>query len=118
MKSTQVERAQRINTALSLIREHSTISKAADAMRERYGISKRQAYRYISEANKIGDEMPIPDQKIAFTVKLSQSLIQALREYARKSGKSLSEIVTQSLEAFLQNGRGQRSGNKTQKYSS
>lgn len=119
MKSTQVERAQRINTALSLIRKHSTISKAADAMTERYGISKRQAYRYISEANKIGDEIPIPDQKIAFTVKLSQSLIQALREYARKSGKSLSEIVTQSLEVFLQNGRGQRSGKKTrQKYSS
>ncbi|MBC8393600.1 MAG: hypothetical protein H8E17_13675 [Deltaproteobacteria bacterium] len=109
MKSTQAERAQRINTALSLIKKHTTVSKAADVMTEKYDISKRQAYRYIHEAGKIGTKLPIPVQKIAFTVKLSQSLIQALREYAKRSGKSLSQIVTQSLEGFLQNGRGQRS---------
>ena len=109
MKSTHAERAQRINTALSFRKKHKAVSKAADAMTEKYGISKRQAYRYIHEAGKIGVEIPIPDQKIAFTVKLSQSLIQALRKYAKKSGKNLSEIVTQSLEGFLQNGRGQRS---------
>jgi len=77
-------------------------------MAEQYGISKRQAYRYLDQARTTGAELPIPDQKIAFTVKLSQNIIQALREYARNSGKSLSEIVTQSLEAFLQNGRRQR----------
>ena len=96
--------------ALSLIKKYDTVSKAADAMTEKYGISKRQAYRYISDASKIEKAIPIPDQKIAFTVKLSQNLIQGLREYAENSGKSLSEIVTQSLEVFLQNGRGQRSG--------
>ena len=117
MKSTQAERAQKINAALSLTKKHNTVSQAADAMTAKYGISKRQAYRYINDANKIGVQIPIPDQKIAFTVKLSQSLIQALRVYASKSGKSLSEIVTQSLEGFLQNGRGPRSGKKTrQKY--
>ena len=109
MKSTQAQRAQRINTALSLMKKDYTVSKAATTMAEQYGISKRQAYRYIHEAIKIGVEIPIPDQKIAFTVKLSQSLIQTLREYAKKSGKSLSEIATQALEGFLQNGRGQRS---------
>jgi len=109
MKSTQAEHAQRLNTALSLIKKYNTVSKAADAMTEKYGISKRQAYRYIHEAGKIGAQVPIPEQKIAFTVKLSQNLIQSLREYAKKSGKSLSQIVTQSLEGFLQNGRGQRS---------
>ena len=114
MKSTQAERAQRINTALSLMKKHNNVAKAADAMTEKYGISKRQAYRYIHEAGKIGAELPIPDQKIAFTVKISQSLIQTLREYAKKSGKSLSQIVTQSLEGFLQNGRGQQSGKEIQ----
>ncbi|MBN1636067.1 MAG: hypothetical protein JW920_06105 [Deltaproteobacteria bacterium] len=112
MKSTQAQRAQRINTALSLLKEHGTVSKAAETMREQYGISKRQAYRYTQEATKIGEEVPIPDRKIAFTVKLSQNLILALREYAKKSRKSLSEIVTQSLEGFLQNGQGQSSGKK------
>ena len=112
MKSTQAQRAQRINTALSLLKKQGTVTKAAETMTEQYGISKRQAYRYIQEAIKIGEEIPIPDQKIAFTVKLSQNLILVLREYAKKSGKSLSEIVTQSLEVFLQNGRGQSSEKK------
>ncbi len=106
MKSTKAERAQRINAALSLIQKHDTISKAAKSMAAQYDISKRQAYRYIHEANEAGEKVPIPDSKIAFTVKLSQSLIQRLRKYTKVSGESLSEIVTQSLEAFLQNGRG------------
>ena len=108
MKSTHAQRAQRINTALSLIKQQNTVSRAADTMAEHFGISKRQAYRYLNEASKAGAELPIPDQKIPFTVKLSQNLVQSLRAYAKESGKSLSEIVTQSLEAFLQNGRGQR----------
>lgn len=107
MKSTHAQRAQRINTALSLIKQKNTVSEAANTMTEQYGISRRQAYRYLNEATKVGAELPIPDQKMAFTVKLSQNLIKSLRAYAKKSGKSLSEIVTQSLEVFLQNGRGQ-----------
>ena len=74
-------------------------------MIEQYGISKRQAYRYIQEAKMIRKDVPIPDTKIAFTVKLSQNLIQALRQQAKDTGKTLSEIVTRSLEAFLQNGQ-------------
>jgi hypothetical protein len=70
-----------------------------------YGISKRQAYRYIQEAKMIKKDVPIPDTKIAFTVKLSQNLIQTLRQHAKDTGKTLSEIVTRSLEAFLQNGQ-------------
>jgi len=53
----------------------------------------------------IRKDVPIPDTKIAFTVKLSQNLIQALRQHAKDTGKTLSEIVTRSLEAFLQNGQ-------------
>ena len=108
MKSTHAQRAQRINTALSLIKQQDAVSKAANTMAEQYGISKRQAYRYLHQARRTGAELPIPDQKTAFTVKLSRNLIQSLRKYARKSGRSLSEIVTQSLEVFLQNGRRQR----------
>ncbi len=74
-------------------------------MIDQYGISKRQAYRYIQEAKMIRKDVPIPDTKIAFTVKLSQNLIQALRQHAKDTGKTLSEIVTRSLEAFLQNGQ-------------
>jgi len=77
-------------------------------MAGQYSISKRQAYRYLQEASKVGKEIAVPDSKIAFTVKLSRKLVQRLREHAKSSEKKLSEIVTQSLEDFLQNGRGRR----------
>ena len=104
-KSSNLERAKRINSARAFINRYDTIAKAVSAMIDQYGISKRQAYRYIQEAKMIGKDVPIPDTKIAFTVKLSQNLIQALRQHAKDTGKTLSEIVTRSLEAFLQNGQ-------------
>ncbi|MBW1678128.1 MAG: ribbon-helix-helix protein, CopG family [Deltaproteobacteria bacterium] len=105
-RSSKPQHAQRINTALVLIKSEKSLSGAATALARRYRISKRQAYRYIREAELIGKQIPVPDTKIAFTVKLSKNLIEALRKYAKSTGQSLSEIVTQALEAFLQNGRG------------
>ncbi|RLB10751.1 MAG: hypothetical protein DRG63_13670 [Deltaproteobacteria bacterium] len=104
-RSSKAERAQRINTALALIKSEESLSSAATALARRYRISKRQAYRYVREAELIGKQIPVPDTKIAFTVKLSKNLIKGLRRYAKSTGQSLSEIVTQALEAFLQNGR-------------
>jgi predicted DNA-binding transcriptional regulator YafY len=105
MRSSKVEQAQRINAALALIRGEGSLSDAATALAKQFSISKRQAYRYMRTAELIGEQIPVPDTKIAFTVKLSKNLIKALRKYAKSSGQSLSEIVTQALEAFLRNGR-------------
>ena len=104
-KSSNLERAKRINSARAFINRHDTTAKAVSAMIDQYGISKRQAYRYIQEAKMIGKNVPIPAPKVAFTVKLSQNLIRALRQHAKVTGKTLSEIVTQSLERILQSGQ-------------
>ena len=105
VKSSNTERAKRINAAHELIKEHGTVARAVAAMVDRYKISKRQAYRYIHEAQKIGDKIPIPDSKITFTVKLSPKLIQITRDYAKVSGHTISEIVTRALEKYLYKGR-------------
>lgn len=104
-RSSNWERAQRINAALALIKEYESVTKAAMALAARYGISMRQAYRYVHEAEVLGKQVPIPEAKIAFTVKLSQRLIQELRQQTKYTGQTLSEIVTQALEAFLRKDR-------------
>ena len=109
-KSSNLERAQRINAALSLIKKETTAAKAAKTLAAQYGISKRQAYRYIHDAEEIGEKVPIPDQKIPFTVKLSQNLVLSLRQYAQNTGGTLSDIVSQAIEAFLH--KGQKRGPK------
>ena len=105
-RSSNPQRAKRINTAVLLMDKEKSTAKAATALADQYGISKRQAYRYVQEAEAIGKEIPVPDMKVAFTVKLSRNLIQALRRHARSTGQRLSDIVAQALKAFLQNGRG------------
>ena len=105
-RSTDLVRAERINAALKLMQEQHTLSDAAANLVRRYGLSKRQAYRYLQVAQTRSDPVPMPDQKRAFTVKLSIGLIQDIRRYARQTGLSLSELVGQALEALVRKGRG------------
>ncbi len=101
VRSSGSQRALRINEALELIERHESVSKAAEALAGRHHISKRQAYRYLRQAKEVGKRVPIPDAKLAFTVKLSRKLVARVRGYAKSTGLSLSEIVTRALEAFL-----------------
>lgn len=114
-KSSKAERVRRINAALALKRKYGNQAKAAEALAAEYGISIRQAYRYVNEAGLVEEEIPVPDQKMAFTVKLSQGLLVALRQYTNKTGQTLSDAVTQALETFLfQRGeRGKKEGRGT-----
>jgi hypothetical protein len=105
-KSSRSEQAQRVNAAVELIRQHGSLTQAAIALAGRYAISKRQAYRYVREANLVGEHVPIPEPKVAFTVKLPRDLIQAVRECAASTGQPLGKIVAQALEAFLVKERG------------
>ncbi len=114
-KSSKPERIRRVNAALGLIRKYGNQGKVAEALATEYGISIRQAYRYVSEAGSIDGEIPVPDQKVAFTVKLSQKLIVTLRQYTSQKGQTLSDAVTQAIESFLfQRGeRGKKEGRGT-----
>ena len=93
---------------MNLLKDTGSLAETAATLSTQYGISKRQAYRYVQEAESAGKQIPVPDQKIAFTVKLSENLTQEIRQYARLKGQTLSEVVTEALEVLLYKGR--RSG--------
>lgn len=105
-RSSNPEHARRINLTLALLKQKMSLAKVVEALTDKYDISKRQAYRYIREASTLGEQISVPDAKIAFTVKLSKRLIQEIREHAKATGRSLSEIVAQALETFLNKNRG------------
>ena len=108
-RSSNSVRAERINTALEFLRQCETLAEAAQALVQAYGMSKRQAYRYLREAQMQGEPVPIPERKVAFTVKLPEGLIHQLRRRAALREQSLSQFVTQSLEVFLSKDRGRGS---------
>jgi len=100
-RSPYAELAERVNVARSLLKESSSKDEALSVIMDRFGVSRRQAYRYIEEALRIKRTVPVPERKVVFTVKVPESLVSFLRHVAKATGESLSVIVTQALKAFL-----------------
>lgn len=95
------EKAERLNHARGLLQRFDHLPDAVDKMVRDCSVSPRQAYRYLQQAGRLKQDVPIVDTKIAFTVKLSGALVERLRSYASTRGISLSDIVSRALEAFL-----------------
>jgi len=64
------------------------------------------ALRYLQQAQKLKQPVPVEDAKVSFTVKLSRRLVEKLRRYAASTGWTLSEIVSRAVQSVLQQGGG------------
>jgi predicted DNA-binding transcriptional regulator YafY len=105
-RATASEKAERLNHARRVLSRLEDLPHAVDRMVEDCGLSPRQAYRYLHHARRLKAPVPVPEAKVAFTVKLSRGLVQRLRTYAASKGLTLSEIVSRATEALLNRGKG------------
>ena len=101
MRATKPELAKRINAAYSLLKKNVSKEKILSVLTQQFGVSRKQAYRYLEHAQKQSNLLPIPEQKVVFTVKLPVSVVLQLKKSSEATGKSLSDLVAQSLEKFL-----------------
>lgn len=68
------------------------------------GLSRRQAYRYLLQAQSRLELRPVPAPKAVFTVNLPVPLIQAVRVHCRKRRQPVSQVVAQVLQQWLEQG--------------
>jgi hypothetical protein len=66
-----------------------------------FGLSRRQAYRYVQEAQAIGHTVPIIAPSVPITLKMPANVAREVRAYSRVSGLTISEIVTRAIMTFL-----------------
>ena len=67
----------------------------------RFGLSRRQAYRYL-ELARAGAAAPLAaENSITITFKMPESLARNLRAYASERGVTTSEVVRRAVAAFL-----------------
>ena len=66
------------------------------------GRSRRQAYRYLLQAQSRLELRPVPDPKSVFTVSLPQPLIQAVRARCRRQHRRISHVVAEVLRQWLE----------------
>jgi hypothetical protein len=72
-RSPQAELTERVNLVRSLLKEGSSTDETLSVIMDRFGVSRRQAYRYIEEALRIKRTVPVPERKVVFTVKVPKA---------------------------------------------
>ena len=101
MKSSEAEQARRVNVTISLLEQRSSPTEVLAKIVARYGLSRRQAYRYLRQAQQATSPLPVPEAKTVFTVKLPRRLIAQVRQQARQQRCSISSWVEQRLQLGL-----------------
>jgi predicted DNA-binding transcriptional regulator YafY len=100
-RATKAEKARLLNRAYSLLEQQMEVAEAAQKLARTFALSRRQAYRYLEQANAMSAPVSVVEPTVAVTFKLPVSTVRALRAYARRSGLTLGQIVTQALAALL-----------------
>ncbi len=100
-RATKAHKTRLLNTAYRLLAQDTEVAEAARQLEDEFALSRRQAYRYLEQAAALSAPVPAGEPTVAITFKLPVSLVRALRTYARRSGLTLGQIVTQALTAFL-----------------
>jgi predicted DNA-binding transcriptional regulator YafY len=100
-RSTDAQKAERLNAAHRLLKRGTDLPEAARVLAREFTLSRRQAYRYLEEAATIGHPIPIAEPSVPITLKIPGSVVRDLRSYSTASGLTLGEIVARAISTFL-----------------
>jgi hypothetical protein len=92
--------AERVNAAVELSAAGVAPAEAARMLAARFGLSGRQARRYVDRAAEKGP-MAAVEPMVVFTVKLPGGLAERVRRQAKESDHTLSALVARALEQLL-----------------
>jgi hypothetical protein len=100
-RSTKAEKARQLNSAYRLLQRNIALPEAAQRLVRQFGLSLRQAYRYLEEAAELDAQVEVVEAAVPVTLKLPPTTVRALRAYAQSSGLTIGVIVARALGAFL-----------------
>jgi hypothetical protein len=83
-----------------LLAEGRSTGEAVTVLAGRFGLSDRQARRYLETAARTGGAVPAAPL-VTFSVRLPAGLVARVREHARQRGGSVGAVVAEALESFL-----------------
>jgi predicted DNA-binding transcriptional regulator YafY len=100
IRSTRVQKAERLRAARRLLADAIGIAEAAVALSRTFGLSRRQAYRYL-ELARAGAPPSAAENSVTITLKMPEGLARGLRAHATARGVTTSEVVRQAVATFL-----------------
>jgi hypothetical protein len=87
--------------AIRMLQRQQSSDTVLSALMKRVGVSRRQAYRYLLQAQSNLQLRPVPEAKAVFTVNLPRRLIQQMRVRCRRQGQPISHVVAKVLQQWL-----------------
>ena len=100
-RSSNTDKTHRLNAAFHLLAQGYTLAEAAGALTQQFGLSRRQAYRYLQEAQQIDSPALVASPSIPITIKIPADVVKRLRLHAQTSGMTIGEIVAHDIVCFL-----------------
>lgn len=88
--------------AVRWLQQQRSSEAVLSALMSRYGVSRRQAYRYLLQARSDQRLRPLPQAKAVFTVNLPVGLIQGVRARCRQQNRPISHVVAEILGRWLE----------------
>ena len=98
-----------MNAAHAFLAEGCETSEAVARLSKRFGMSQRQACRYVQTARTMSGPVTSRERSVPVTLKLPIGMASSLRAYARRSGLTTGEIVSRAL-ARVPRGAGETMG--------
>lgn len=100
-RSNIKENTLRLNFIYKQLIKGNSRAEILNVVIEKYGISLRQAQRYLKEVETLKGPKVVPESKTVLTINLPLSLIKRIRTRAKEIGMPLSELVRIALENCL-----------------
>jgi predicted DNA-binding transcriptional regulator YafY len=100
-RSTKAEKARLLNAAHRLLARGEHPSEASQKLSREFGLSRRQAYRYLEQAAGLEHPVLVEEASIPVTIKVPPGTVRQLRSYAARTGLTQGEIVARALGEFL-----------------
>jgi predicted DNA-binding transcriptional regulator YafY len=101
IRSTRAQKAERLRAARRLLADEIGMPEAAMALARAFGLSRRQAYRYLELARAGVPAPSATETSVTITLKMPEGLARGLRQHATARGVTTSEVVRQAVAAFL-----------------
>src|ERR1700736_3570360 len=73
-RSTQAQRAERVRAAQELLARGTSMVEAAVALSRDFGLSRRQAYRYLEEAQAVAAPPVVAEASVTITLKIPSNI--------------------------------------------
>jgi hypothetical protein len=69
-RSTKVDKARQLNAAYSMLQRNIAVPEAMQRLSREFGLSERQAYRYLEEATHLDRPVEVSETTVPITLKL------------------------------------------------